>query len=1044
MDFKNILFLFRRRWRIASISSCLFFLCAAAATSLTTVEYRSTCKVLCSKPLDLGFENLIRLGFLEGIASQDLTHLLKSQELVARLHRRLLEEGNPDPPSVDSIASNLWVKDVEGTRWVEIALKGPDHEWPRSTLNLLLEEAADLWQEQFQNEVSSTRETIVSWSKRLDLEAVKLEENLESIRQAAGLTGPDRGFEREVRDLRHTVQKQRTRIEELRKTSRKVQEELMVLEGSAPGAAILEGIDRFFEDLPELKTLRDLNEELVQREIKLLSTLLDNPAQHPAVKNLREEIENLKGSIDSVFQEGRILNQYLELAKRPVPGGLELKILEKKIQLKSIEYLIKITRESLTADTERLYLLLENQERYVNQSPELKLNKKTRSRLENARLELKLLESPGIRSFKIAEHPSPAEFQGKTPGYYLPIAFGLAVLAGLAVAWLRELLDDKIYTARDLKRHLEVSPLAAIPLIPDDLDRRSESGIATRASRSPGIREDQGSSPEECFELAVRRLFSQGEHLRTVLIAGAERSAGKSFLTVELARAAARLGRRVAVVDACGCHPEHHQVFRKGNHRGLSDLLSGDLKPRLRIQKLAKGREEIGNALGGPPDFTDLVEEAEGKNEILFIPIGPPRPDFARLLESRTLSSLLEKLSSLRDVVFIDSKALSLSGEALSLAPHVDGVLLTARAGMTRANSLSWARSVLLDVGANILGVILNGARPDQFATGGGSKKGDRQLAARDERSDESPCGQDQETLCPLCLSGIVAPRPAEGERIRCGVCQSWTFSGISCDREFLRDIRGGFLARLLGLLPFGRRSRSRFAGMGKGRGVLALPLDCILAGEIVPRRSIDLNRQKILERSIALFGILVPLVVRPVRDGYQLVTGHRRLLAAKRTGLRNAPVVIWKCSRKEATIYRYLENSAEDPPGPLEEAEGFEKIFLAEPRLKQAELCRRLGLDPSWLSGRLEVLSMPQVIRDALLHRVIDLHQAQVLNRLGNIEDVFYWIERFSRGEATVSNLLAELSGEGGVEEEHPPEADGESTDFLEEETEFSNEYQV
>jgi ParB family chromosome partitioning protein len=276
----------------------------------------------------------------------------------------------------------------------------------------------------------------------------------------------------------------------------------------------------------------------------------------------------------------------------------------------------------------------------------------------------------------------------------------------------------------------------------------------------------------------------------------------------------------------------------------------------------------------------------------------------------------------------------------------------------------------------------------------------------------EEPVGRvGSEEECPFC-GGATAPRePARGQRVRCRCCHGWTFAGLA-EPEARPSARRGLLGSLLALLR--KRSWPRRNHLAGRPLVREMPIESIRVSEVVPRHSVDLQRQKALERSVARFGVVVPLVARPARGSYELVAGHRRLLAARVAGLATIPVVIRPLSAAEAEVYRHLENCSSEPPGPLEEAEGFERLFLLSPRLEREELCRRLGLSPAWLEDRLSLLSAPPVVREAVAQRLLDIRSAKAVSMLGSAEEMLRWIERLSSGESSLRDLEARLSDPG------------------------------
>ncbi len=239
-----------------------------------------------------------------------------------------------------------------------------------------------------------------------------------------------------------------------------------------------------------------------------------------------------------------------------------------------------------------------------------------------------------------------------------------------------------------------------------------------------------------------------------------------------------------------------------------------------------------------------------------------------------------------------------------------------------------------------------------------------------------------------------------------------------------------GWLGRLLRFLGFSGSRRFKRIARRPAVDVREILISQIALGEAIPRRSLDREAQAVLDRSVARFGVLLPLVVRPVRGGFELVSGHRRLLAARRAGHTLVPVVVLSFSCGEAELYRYMENTSFDPPTAIEEAEGFERLFLMDPHLDVESVCELIGRDSDWLRSRLELLSAPSVIKEALADRVIDLAPARTLMRLKDTAEMVEWIEKLSQGEATIRDLMEYLAGGLG---EDPARCGNDSDELIE-----------
>ena len=106
--------------------------------------------------------------------------------------------------------------------------------------------------------------------------------------------------------------------------------------------------------------------------------------------------------------------------------------------------------------------------------------------------------------------------------------------------------------------------------------------------------------------------------------------------------------------------------------------------------------------------------------------------------------------------------------------------------------------------------------------------------------------------------------------------------------------------------------------------GELCLALDDIRVRENV--RELDIEHVEALAQSIALRGLLVPLIVRPVDGGYELVAGYHRIAACRKLALPDVPVVVREHEGSSADSA--AENVTRKQLSPLEEARSVQAMF--------------------------------------------------------------------------------------------------------------------
>ena len=121
---------------------------------------------------------------------------------------------------------------------------------------------------------------------------------------------------------------------------------------------------------------------------------------------------------------------------------------------------------------------------------------------------------------------------------------------------------------------------------------------------------------------------------------------------------------------------------------------------------------------------------------------------------------------------------------------------------------------------------------------------------------------------------------------------------------------------------------------------------------------------------SIEEKGLLEPIVVRPVEDGFEVVAGHRRLEACKRLGWRKIPCHIIELDDREAYEASLIENLQHKTLDPIEEALAFKRYVEEYGWGGMSELARRIGKSVQYVSSRIKLLSLPQDVQDKISRR--------------------------------------------------------------------------
>ncbi|MDN6324291.1 MAG: ParB/RepB/Spo0J family partition protein [Corynebacterium sp.] len=138
------------------------------------------------------------------------------------------------------------------------------------------------------------------------------------------------------------------------------------------------------------------------------------------------------------------------------------------------------------------------------------------------------------------------------------------------------------------------------------------------------------------------------------------------------------------------------------------------------------------------------------------------------------------------------------------------------------------------------------------------------------------------------------------------------------------------------------------------------LPLNSITRNQKNPRENFEEEPLNELVHSIKEFGLLQPVVVRPLgKSSYELIMGERRLRASKLAGLEVIPAIVRETDDQDMLRDALLENIHRVQLNPLEEANAYQQL-LEEFDVTQAELARRLGRSRPLITNMIRLLQLP------------------------------------------------------------------------------------
>jgi len=282
-------------------------------------------------------------------------------------------------------------------------------------------------------------------------------------------------------------------------------------------------------------------------------------------------------------------------------------------------------------------------------------------------------------------------------------------LFGFALAFLLEMLDKRARSEDEIERRLGLPLLARIP----DAPRR------VRNKELVMLAEPTSGYAEPFRQLRTNLEFLNADRqARTILVTSAVAGEGKSTTAGNLAVAAARVGRHVALVDLDLRRRRLHDLLGLPQRPGATDVALGRvaLEDALRPVRLRPTEEAISgtNERGG----------AAGRLE--FLPTGTSPPDPGEFLGTKGVAEILFALSQRVDYVFIDAAPLLAVGDTLPLSDGVDAMVVVTRFGVVSRPMLADLARELRRLPTPTLGFVITGAKEQTAGYGHAYAKHDR------------------------------------------------------------------------------------------------------------------------------------------------------------------------------------------------------------------------------------------------------------------------------------------------------------------------------
>ena len=219
-------------------------------------------------------------------------------------------------------------------------------------------------------------------------------------------------------------------------------------------------------------------------------------------------------------------------------------------------------------------------------------------------------------------------------------------------------------------------------------------------------------------------------------------------------------------------------------------------------------------------------------------------------------------------------------------------------------------------------------------------------------------------------------------------------------------------------------------------RTIAHIPLDRIERNPYQPRADFDLASLDELARSIREKGVIQPITVRRHGDAYQLISGERRVRAARDAGLAHIPAYIIRVATDEEMLeLALIENLQREHLNPIEIAISYRRL-IEECQFTQEEVARRIGKDRTTVTNSLRLLKLPEEIQNSLRHGALTSGHARALIAIENEAMQLHLFHRITRDELSVRDVERLVRGtarRGNTRRAPTPSANAHLTDVEE-----------
>jgi polysaccharide biosynthesis transport protein len=626
--------------------------------------------------------------------------LMQSSELIKRAMVQLQQEYpalNPNSDkSVTKFKSALTIaqvstskdKDNRGaTKIFQINYSDPDPEKSKRVLKAMEGVYKEYNLEQQQERLTKGLSFVNSQIPQAEQKVNKAESRLQTFQTQQGVVDPElqaKNIADALTRLNQDQQTVRTQLRDLQSRNVDLQNRIGMSPQQAIAASRLTQSPRYQSLLNELqKTDLAMGQQLLKYKPGTPEIDQFNQMRQQQMGLLQVEVGRIvggTGNATTLLSAGQLGQADLALIQQMVTTQVDLQGVVARYQNLVAE------EQKLRQELQRFPQLLAT---YNRLKPDIELNRDTLRLLMKAQQDIGLEIARGGYDWQVVEAPQLVSQtqSGLMRNLLLGGVVGLFLGGGLAFA--REASDDSVHDSAELKKQASLPLLGMLPEAAIAPASSFPTLAFNRTAKDPIEAEQvlRWQPFREAMDLLYQniQLLDPEGALKSIVITSALAGEGKSTVALGLAISAARLHRRVLLVDGDLRRSRLHELLNLQNDRGLSSLLMDRIP------------------------LSELLPQQQGSNHsnIAILPAGPAPRDPAKLLSSPRMREMMQQLEASYDLVIVDAPPVMGMVDSLLEASCCSGALLVGRLGHVTKSELTQTIAALNKV--NVIGVVANG-----------------------------------------------------------------------------------------------------------------------------------------------------------------------------------------------------------------------------------------------------------------------------------------------------------------------------------------------